>query len=74
MNSENKIPDAETRAKSVARWREVCLMFDALNMKLEEAIASAEADIRNNPLNVRRRERAEKLLEAHKQQQSEVIS
>jgi hypothetical protein len=49
-------------------------MFDALNMKLEEAIASAEADIRNNPLNVRRRERAEKLLEAHKQQQSEVIS
>lgn len=55
MNSQPKIPDSETRAKSVARWREVCLMFDDLNMLLDEAIALAEADIRNSPINVERR-------------------
>lgn len=63
MNSKLKIPDSETRAKSVARWREVCLMFDYMNMLLDEAIALAEADIRNSPINVERRKRAGNLLE-----------
>ena len=63
MNNQQKIPDSETRAKSVARWREVCLMFDDLNMLLDEAIALAEADIRNSPINVERRKRARNLLE-----------
>ena len=58
MNQNNEIPDAETRAKSVARLREVALMFDALNITLSEAISSAEEDIRNNPVNIRRREQA----------------
>ena len=68
MNNDKKIPDAETRAKSVARLKEVCLMFDALNMTLDEAIASAERDLRNNPHNIRRREQASALFDAYKRQ------
>jgi hypothetical protein len=68
MNDNKQIPDAATRAKSVARLREVCLMFDALNMTLDEAIASAEADIRNSAIAIRRREKANELFAAYKQQ------
>jgi hypothetical protein len=50
MNSQPKIPDAETRAKSVARLQEVCHQFDALNLLLDRTIAQAELDIRRNPL------------------------
>ncbi len=65
MNN-NKIPDMETRNKSVSRLREACLMLDALNMTLDEAIASAEADIRNNNINRRRRQEAERLFANYK--------
>ena len=34
-----KILDIETKAKSVSRLKEACLMSDALNMTLDEAIA-----------------------------------
>ena len=61
-----KIPDIETREKSVSRLKEACLMLDALNMTLDEAIASAELDIRNNNTNRRRRERAERLFANYK--------
>lgn len=68
MNNEKRIPDAETRARSIARWREVNLMLDELNMKLELASAIAELELQNSPLYVRRRERAKKQLEALAQQ------
>lgn len=67
MNNEKKIPDAETRAKSIARWREVNLMLEDLNMKLAQAQALAEIDLQNSPLYVRRRERVRKQLEALKE-------
>jgi hypothetical protein len=63
MNTEKKIPDAETRAKNVARWKEVCVRFDYLNALLDEATAIAEADLQNSPLYVRRRERLKKQIE-----------
>ena len=62
----NQIPDIETREKSVSRLKEVCLMLDALNMTLDEAIASAESDIRNNNINLRRREKAERIFADYK--------
>jgi hypothetical protein len=65
MNNK-KIPDKGTREKSVSRLREVCLMLDALNMTLDEAIASAEADLRNNNINRRRRQEAERLFANYK--------
>lgn len=40
INTEKKIPDAETRAKNVARLREICLQFAQLNMMLAQASAS----------------------------------
>ncbi len=40
-------------------------MLDALNMTLDEAIASADADIRNNNIN-RRRQEAERLFGNYK--------
>lgn len=49
MSSKAKIPDPEVRARSVAKLREVCRQFDALNLLLDKAIAQAEADIRNSP-------------------------
>ena len=60
--SDKKIPDLETRKKSVLRLKEARLMLEALNMTLDEAIASSEADIRNNKINRRRRQEAEKLF------------
>jgi hypothetical protein len=68
MNNQIKIPDAETRARNVARLREVNLMLDHLNMKLELAQALAEADLQNSPLYVSRRERLRKELEIQEQQ------
>ncbi len=62
----NKIPDQETREKSVLRLKAACLMLDALNMTLDEAIASSEADIRNNNINRRRRQEAERLFANYK--------
>lgn len=50
MNSQAKLPDPETIKRHVAKMREVCRQFDALNLLLDEAIAQLEADIRNSPL------------------------
>jgi hypothetical protein len=68
MNNEKIIPDAETRAKSVARLKEIALMFDELNKTLDKAIASAEADLLNNPRNRQKREKAQALFDAYKTQ------
>ena len=65
MNNK-KIPDLETRTKSVSRLKEARLMLEALNMTLDEAIASCEADMRNNNINRRRRQEAEKLFANYK--------
>ena len=53
-----RIPDPETRRRSIEKMREVCRQFDALNLILDEAIFLAEADIRNSPLNVYRLKKA----------------
>ena len=67
-NNEKKIPDAETRAKTVARWKEVNLMWDSLNLLLDQAIAQAEIDKQNSPIYVYRRAKAQKKLELLQQQ------
>ncbi|MCL1463623.1 hypothetical protein [Argonema galeatum] len=72
MNNEKRIPDAETRARNVARMREVNLKWDELNMMLDKAIAQAEMDLQNSPLYASRRRRVEKQLEALKKQNLEV--
>lgn len=63
MTNDNQIPDAQTRARNVARLREVCLRFDEFNMLLAQANALAEIELQNSPLYVRRRQRVQKQLE-----------
>ena len=63
MNNQPRIPDPETRKRSVERLREVCRQFDALNLLLDEAIAQVEADIRNSPLTAYRLGKARLVVE-----------
>lgn len=62
MNDQPRIPDPETRRRSIERMQEVCRQFDALNLILDEAIALAEADIRNSPLNKYRLRKAKQSI------------
>ncbi|MBC6480818.1 MAG: hypothetical protein GDA56_26625 [Hormoscilla sp. GM7CHS1pb] len=66
MTNDYQIPDAQTRARNVARLREVCLRFDELNMLLAQANALAEIELQNSPLYVSRRQRVRKQLEDNK--------
>lgn len=54
MTNQPRLPDPEMRKRHVEKLREVCRQYDILNLLLDEAIAQAEADIRNSPLNVYR--------------------
>ncbi len=45
MNDQFKIPDPETRARSIAKLREACRLLDLFNLQLDEAIALADADL-----------------------------
>jgi hypothetical protein len=45
MNNEFKIPDPETRARSIAKLREACRLLDLFNLQLDEAIAVADAHL-----------------------------
>jgi hypothetical protein len=62
MNDQPRIPDPETRKRWIERMQEICRQYDALNLILDEAIALAEADIRNSPLNVYRLEKAKRTV------------
>jgi hypothetical protein len=45
MNNKSKIPDAETRAKNLAKLREITRQLDIVNLMLDEAIALADRDL-----------------------------
>jgi hypothetical protein len=46
MNDELRIPDAETRARSIANLREAGRMLDLLTLDLDEIIAILDEDLR----------------------------
>ena len=54
MTQQPTIPDLEKVQQTIAKMREVCYQFDALNLALDELIAQIEADIRQSPLTVYR--------------------
>lgn len=64
MTKQPQFPDPERVKQRVKRMQEICLMFDAQIMLLDELIAQVEAENRNNPLNVYRREKGKRLLES----------
>ncbi|WP_293355845.1 MULTISPECIES: hypothetical protein [unclassified Microcoleus] len=68
MSEKPKLPDPEIIEKTVRNLRGVCLRLDALTLSLDELIAIVEADIRNSPINVYRRENAKRLAESVKQE------
>jgi hypothetical protein len=46
MNDKFRIPDAETRARSIANLREAGRMLDLLTLELDEAIAILDQGLR----------------------------
>jgi len=66
MNDQPRIPDSETRRLWIERMQEICRQYDALNLILDEAIALAEADIRNSPLNKYRLGKAKLIVASEK--------
>lgn len=55
MTQQLPLPNPEKVKQTVAKMREVCHQFDALNLALDELIAKIEADIRNSSLTAYRR-------------------
>jgi hypothetical protein len=49
MNSQPIIPDAETRARSVARMREICAAFDEQIAVLDRLSTQIEAENQQQP-------------------------
>jgi hypothetical protein len=68
MSETPKLPNPEVIQKTVRNLRDVCQRLDALTLSLDELIAMVEADIRNSPINVHRRENAKRLAESVKQE------
>jgi hypothetical protein len=68
MSETPKLPDAEVIQKTVRNIRVVCQRLDGLTLSLDELIAMVEADIRNSPINVHRRENAKRLAKSVKQE------
>ncbi|MEG3846768.1 hypothetical protein QT971_06005 [Microcoleus sp. herbarium19] len=68
MSETPKLPNPEVIQKTVRNLRSVCQRLDALTLSLDELIAMVEADIRNSPINVYRRENAKRLAESVKQE------
>lgn len=66
MNTQKNLPAPEKVNKTVAMLRESNQMLEALTLSLDELIAMVEADIRNSPINVHRREKAKRLADAVK--------
>lgn len=55
-------PNLEKVKQRAAKMHEICLMFDAQIMLLDELIAQVEAENRNHPMNVYRREKGKRLI------------
>ncbi|MGK7874506.1 MAG: hypothetical protein AB4426_14720 [Xenococcaceae cyanobacterium] len=66
MSNQPRIPGAQTRARSVARMRELVKRMDAGILELDELIARLEADIRNSPLTAYRLGKAKWLVTGEK--------
>lgn len=64
MTEQAKVPPPEIIEKTVKNLQAVCVRMDALTMEIDELIAMVEAEIRNSPINVYRREKAKRLAES----------
>lgn len=68
MNNQPKIPDSTTRERSIAKMRQISVMFDAQIMVLDELIAKVEAQNRQNPISIYRQQQGKRLLTSLQQE------
>ena len=61
MSNECRIPDSETRARSVAKLRQLVERMDRHIAALDELNARLEADVQNSRIEAYDRRRAERL-------------
>jgi hypothetical protein len=50
MTTKSRIPDAETRARSVRNMKEICRQLEMVELMLDEAIALVDRDLREQRL------------------------
>lgn len=50
MTTKSRIPDAETRARSVQNMKEICRQLEVVELMLDEAIALVDRDLREQRL------------------------
>lgn len=68
-NQTPRIPDAETRARSVANLQEVVKRMDEGIAQLDDLIARLEADIQNSPLTAYRLRRMQRMSKSEEKQE-----
>ncbi|MCW6053011.1 hypothetical protein K4039_23795 [Lyngbya sp. CCAP 1446/10] len=68
MSETAKLPAREVIQKTMRNFLSVYQRLDDLILSLDELIAMVEADIRNSPINVHRRENAKRLAQSVKQE------
>lgn len=64
MTQQPALPNPEKVQQTVAKMRQVCHQFDALNLALDELITQIEADIRQSPLTAYRLRKAQSVAQA----------
>ena len=72
MTNERRIPDAETRARSVARLRELVQRMDRHIADLDALNARLEADIEKSLLGAYYKRRSERLAKQKQESSSQI--
>jgi hypothetical protein len=70
MNSQPRIPDSQTRARHIAKLRELVERMDGHIADLDALNARLEEDYQNSPLGILHRRRAERLALQQQESQS----
>jgi hypothetical protein len=63
MNQQTQLPEQKIIDKTVNNLRSVCHQLDVLTLELDELIVMVEADIRNSPINIYRRKKAQEIVD-----------
>ncbi len=61
MSSQPRIPDSQTRARHIAKLKEICQRWDVLIADLDKLNAKLEEDYHKSSLGILHRRRAERL-------------
>jgi hypothetical protein len=69
MNEQRKIPDAQTRARSVAKLQELVKQWDRLIVDIDELNTRLEADIQKSPLTAYRLKRMQRMAQSEEKQE-----